>query len=146
MKKEFSEVYMGTALLHSRLSKAVRAKVGAALVTNTGVVVPGYNGTPAGTDNNCEHSIDGKLVTKDETIHAELNCILKCAKEGVSCIDSTIYVTLEPCLRCAAMLKQAGVKSVFFLHEYSSSRQGANYLRQYGVSVHQINEQGEVIG
>ena len=146
MKKELNEVYMGAALLHGSLSKAIRAKVGAVLVTNTGVMVPGFNGTPAGTDNACEYEQDGKLVTKDEVIHAELNTILKCAKEGISCVNSIVYCTLEPCLRCAAMLKQAGVSKVFYLQDYKENNRGAEYLKRYGVSVHQINEQGEVIG
>lgn len=75
------DVYMGTAFLYARKSKAVRAQVGAVLVTETGILLPGINGTAAGTDNRCE---DENGLTKIETIHAELNCLIKAAKEGVS--------------------------------------------------------------
>ena len=75
------DVYMGTAFLYARKSKAVRAQVGAVLVTETGILLPGINDTAAGTDNRCE---DENGLTKIETIHAELNCLIKAAKEGVS--------------------------------------------------------------
>jgi dCMP deaminase len=127
-------VYMGVALLHSQLSKANRAKVGACLVTDTGVVIPGYNGTPRGLDNACEfHSMTGS-VTKDEVIHAELNAVLKCSLEGISTKNSTLYVTLSPCLRCSSMLVQAGVKRVVFREQYRDNS-GVELLRSAGVLV-----------
>jgi dCMP deaminase len=127
-------VYMGVALLHSQLSKANRAKVGACLVTETGVVIPGYNGTPRGLDNACErHYITGS-VTKDEVIHAELNAVLKCSLEGISTKNSTLYVTLSPCLRCSSMLVQAGVKRVVFREQYRDNS-GVELLRSAGVLV-----------
>lgn len=135
-------VYMGTAMLHARLSKANRAKVGAVLVTAHGVTLTGYNGTPAGTDNCCEIEITQPLgrkdlVTKPEVIHAELNCVLKAAKEGVSCVGSTIYVSLSPCLPCSAMLIQAGVKKVYYSELYRD-QSGVKYLRNNGVDVQQL--------
>lgn len=139
---DLDSVYMGTALLHARLSKANRAKVGAVLVTAHGVTLTGFNGTPAGTDNDCEielyQPIGRKdLVTKPEVIHAELNCILKAAKEGISCVDSTIYVTLSPCISCSAMLIQAGVKKVYYKDLYRDQT-GVKYLRNNGVDVIQL--------
>jgi len=133
------DMYMKIAQLYAIRSKAIRAKVGAVLVTEVGVVIPGYNGTPSGTDNACE-SIDpetGEIITKPEVIHAELNCILKAAKEGVSCVNSTVYVTLAPCMQCSSMLKQAGVKNVFYRKSYRDMR-GVEYLRSNGVNVEKI--------
>jgi dCMP deaminase len=137
-----SLIYMQTAEAFSLLSKATRAKVGAILVTNQGVVIPGVNGTASGTDNACEkleYTIANVsyLVTKPETIHAELNCVLKCAKEGLSCLDSVLYTTLSPCLPCSAMLKQAGVKTVYYRTAYRDLA-GVEYLKQNGVLVKQI--------
>lgn len=126
---------MGTALLYAKQSKANRAKVGAALVTNTGIVIPGYNGTPTGTDNTCEYEND---VTLPSVIHAELNCLLKAAREGVSVIDSVLYVTLSPCEPCAAMLLQAGVRKIIFKDEYRNNS-GINYLKKYGKEVIQYD-------
>ena len=87
MSDTFDDVYMGTALLHAQRSKAIRAKVGAVLVTKTGIIIPGYNGTPSGTSNECEVRVFDRvasstvLVTKPEVIHAELNCTIKAARE-----------------------------------------------------------------
>ncbi len=126
--------YIKVAEAHARLSRAERKRVGACLVTQSGVIIPGYNGTPSGTDNACEDEVDGALVTKPEVIHAELNCILKAAKEGVSVVGSKLYVTLSPCLPCSAMLKQAGVSEIVYLEGYRDSS-GIDYLRSHGVKV-----------
>lgn len=143
------QVYMQTAELFALLSKAKRAKVGAVLVTSQGVVIPGVNGSASGTDNTCEDTVkvfeedaEGeylayKLVTKPTTLHAELNSILKCAKEGVSCLDAVLYTTLSPCLMCSAMIKQAGVKTVYYRTAYRDLA-GVEYLKQNGVLVKQI--------
>lgn len=128
-------VYMHTALLHSMLSKARRKQVGAVLVTNQGVVLTGYNGTPSGYSNTCEDILqDGSLVSKNSVIHAELNCILKAAREGVSVLESTVYVTLSPCVACAAMLAQSGVKKVIYLEEYRDNT-GILLLKDCNVEV-----------
>jgi dCMP deaminase len=124
------DVYMGTALLHAKKSKALRAQVGAVIVTKTGVIIPGYNGQPAGCSNECEDPATG--LTKLSTIHAETNCVLKAAREGISINDSTVYVTLSPCLTCAAMLVQAGVKRVLYMDQYRDAS-GIQFLNNHGV-------------
>lgn len=138
-REDLDGTYMGTALLHAKLSKAVRAKVGAVLVTRNGVTLTGYNGTPIGNDNNCER-IDhdtGELITKDSVIHAELNCILKAAREGVSCVGATVYVTLQPCERCSAMMINAGVREVVYLQDYKT-KEGINLLLNSGILVRKL--------
>lgn len=135
MKPEHQAVYMQTALLHASLSKARRKTVGACLVTSNGTIIPSWNGTPQGTDNNCENSLeDGTLVTKGEVIHAELGCVLKCAKEGINTTGASVYVSLSPCLQCSAMLLQAGIKQVFYREQYRDSS-GVDYLTRNGVEV-----------
>jgi len=106
-------------------------------VTSTGVIIPGYNGTPAGTCNDCESEYNGSLVTKPSVLHAELNCILKAAKEGVSLQNSEVYITLAPCLSCAAMLVQLGVKRVVYAEEYRDSS-GIDFVYQNGIVVQQL--------
>ena len=138
-QKSLDETYMGTAMLHARLSKAIRAQVGAVLVTSQGVTLTGYNGTPKGLRNECENvkwdsNGDTYLVTKPEVIHAELNCILKAAREGVSCIGATMYVTLSPCVPCAAMMIQAGVKRLVYKDTYRI-QDGTDLLQRAGVVV-----------
>lgn len=127
----FDEIYMGFAQGISVKSKANRKKVGACIVTKNGVTLSGYNGTPSTWDNACE---DENGVTKPEVIHAELNCVLKAAREGVSLTDSTCYVTLAPCVQCAAMLFQSGVKRVVYKEDYRDM-QGVELLKQHGVEV-----------
>jgi len=139
-QKQLDETYMGTAMLHARLSKAIRAQVGAVLVTSQGVTLTGYNGTPTGRSNDCEYEVHDigrpypDLVTKPEVIHAELNCILKAAREGVSCIGATMYVTLSPCVPCAAMMIQAGVKRLVYKDVYRDQG-GINLLRDAAIDV-----------
>ena len=137
-KQELDDVYMGTALLHSRLSKAKRAQVGAVLVTSNGVTLTGYNGTPSGLPNECEtvvvDALVAKYITKPEVIHAELNCIMKAAREGVSCIGAVVYVTLSPCIQCSAMLIQAGVNRVVYKQQYRDLS-GVELLKQANVVV-----------
>lgn len=138
-QKQLDETYMGTALLHARLSKAKRAQVGAVLVTSQGVTLTGYNGTPRGLPNECEDTHwdanhGDYLVTKPEVIHSELNCILKAAREGVSCIGATMYVTLSPCVPCAAMMIQAGVKRLVYKDLYRDQG-GTDLLQRAGILV-----------
>lgn len=143
-QKELDGVYMQTALAHASLSKAIRAQVGAVLVTSHGVTLTGYNGTAKGRDNCCEEEYIDKdwfvtRVTKAEVIHAELNCILKAAREGVSCIDSTVYVTLSPCVQCSAMMIQAGVKRLVYESSYRDVS-GLLLLKEAGVIVQSFRE------
>lgn len=137
---ELDRTYMGVANLHAQLSKAERKKVGACLVTRTGIIIPGYNGNPAGMSNVCEDEFN---LTLPSVIHAELNCILKAAKEGVSCENATIYITLSPCEQCAAMLVQAGVKTVVYSETYRSQN-GLSLLHKAGLVYRRVNELGEI--
>ena len=137
--QKFDKTYMQMAELIALHSKAVRAKVGAILLTKHNVILAGYNGTPSGLSNECEITVDGSLVTKPSVIHAELNAILKAAKEGVSVVDSTVYVTLAPCVQCSAMLAQSGVKRVVFGQQYRDDS-GILLLKTAGVVVEQIGE------
>jgi len=127
-------VYMRTAELHASLSNGIRAKVGCAIVTESGVVLTGYNGTPAGLDNSLEYvdNSTGELLTKPGVIHAELNAVLKAAKEGVSVNGATVYVTHSPCEHCAGMLVNAGVKSVLYRQVYKSDA-GVQVLKSAGI-------------
>lgn len=137
-------VYMSCAEEFSKLSKATRAKVGAVLVTKQGVVIPGVNGTPSGTSNDCETTHNWKdggfsTVTNPEVIHAELNCLLKAAKEGVSVLESQVFVTHAPCIKCASMLVQSGVRKVYYNRDYKDDS-GVQYLCKNKVSVTQIKD------
>ena len=138
-KQETDGLYMGIAVQYSKLSKAKRKQVGACLVTEHGVVLGGVNGQPINCSNECE-CVDpnGDLVTKNSTIHAEVNTILRAAREGVSCFNATIYTTLSPCVPCAAMLINAGVKRLVYSELYRDNS-GVQLLKSANVDVEQFN-------
>lgn len=140
--------YMQVALVHAKLSKASRAKVGACIVTKNGVILAGYNGTPSGWCNTCEdtviighgeHQGDSYLKTKPEVLHAELNCIMKAAREGVSVQGATLYVTLQPCVQCSAMLAQAGITRVVYGDVYRD-KSGVDMLQANGIIIEQFDK------
>lgn len=142
-QSELDNCYMQVCLSHAKLSKAQRKKVGACLVTNTGVIIPGYNGLASGGSNVCEVIYNDNygeiLSTKPEIIHSELNCILKSAKEGISCLGSKIYVTLSPCLPCSEMLIQAGISEVIYLEEYRCTK-GIDNLKNRGIVIRKFGD------
>lgn len=135
-QKELDKCYMEVAKAHAALSKGKRAKVGACLVTQNGVVLGGCNGLAPGGSNELEYE-EGPfnvLVTKEEVIHAELSCILKAAREGVSVVGSTLYVTMSCCMRCSEMIAAAGVKRVVYENEYRLA-DGVQNLKKLNLEV-----------
>ena len=126
-------VYMGVANAHATLSKATRLKVGACIVTPSRVIIPGINGQPKPLGNVCER--DG--VTKASVIHAELNCILKAQREGISIEGSTLYVTRSPCEHCASLIIETGISRVVYADEYRSLV-GVENLKMAGVVVERM--------
>ena len=127
---EADSVYMGVAKAHATLSKATRLKVGACIVTPSRVIIPGVNGQPKPLGNVCER--DG--VTKSSVIHAELNCILKAQREGISIEGATLYVTHSPCEHCASLIIETGISRVVYAEEYRSLV-GVENLKMAGVIV-----------
>ena len=140
-QKELDSVYLATARAHAGLSKAIRAKVGCAIVTPSGAILGGYNGTPAGYyTNGCETlGEDGTLKTKDCVIHAEKNAIAAAARTGVSLLGSTCYVTLSPCMTCATLIQAAGIKRVVYEEEYRDTA-SVDLLRELGVTVEKFED------
>lgn len=136
-------VYMQTALLHAGLSYAQRTKVGACLVTRTGIIVPGVNGLPKELGNVLEDRVDTgdygyyELVTKPEVVHAEQACLNKSAREGVAVEGSTLYTTLSPCAQCASNMIWLKVQRVVYLQQYRCNK-GIDLLQQAGIVVHKL--------
>jgi dCMP deaminase len=117
-------------------STSRRFKCGAVLVEDglENIIAFGYNGTPRGWDNNCEHYNDSseELETKREVLHAETNAIAKVARTTSSSEGSTLYVSLSPCYDCAKLVYQAGVVRVVYNKEYRD-RSGIDFLLEAGV-------------
>lgn len=140
-QQETDEVYMGVALLHARLSKGKRLKVGACLVLESGVMIGATNGLPTQLGNVLEErdAITGELVTKREVIHAEQQCLNKACLEGVSTKNSKMWVTHIPCRHCCSNMIAAGISEVTWQETYRDTS-GLDLLRQAGVECRQYIE------
>ncbi len=122
----------------AELSHARRLHVGAVIVKDDTVISYGYNGMPAGWDNNCEDTLDdGTLKTKPEVLHAESNAIAKLARSHNSGVGADIFVTHAPCLDCAKLIYQSGISRVWFGNQYRNSA-GIDFLQQSGIEVNKI--------
>ncbi len=125
------ERYLRMARIWAENSYCQRRRVGALLVKEKAIISDGYNGTPSGFENVCE---DENNRTKPYVLHAEANAITKVAKSNNSSQDSTLYVTASPCIECAKLIIQAGIKRVVYSEIYRCT-DGLDLLRQAGIDV-----------
>jgi len=149
IKEKYLGAYMKTARVFAELSSAKRKHVGAVIVKDDRIISIGYNGMPTGWDNNCEYVItpslpylqgDGPtLKTKLEVLHAESNAIAKLAKSTESGDGASMFVTCAPCMDCAKMIFQSGIKEVFYGEDYRDD-DGIRFLNKCGITVRQFNE------
>ncbi len=172
MKTKLKEAYMKTAETFAELSHARRLHVGAIIVKYDRIISIGYNGMPAGWDNNCEdvewcsgggwlspeeidegwpyqgeyldsegNTIQGRyrLKTKKEVLHAESNAIAKLAKSNESGLDADIFITHAPCIDCAKLIYQSGIRRVYFGKQYRDDS-GIKFLEASGVVVEKLDE------
>jgi dCMP deaminase len=107
--------YMRMARIWAENSYCTRRKVGALVVKEKMIISDGYNGTPSGFENVCE---DSHGVTKPYVLHAEANAITKIARSGNNSDGATLYVTASPCIECAKLIIQAGIKRVVYGEKY----------------------------
>lgn len=139
MKPKFIKLYMDWAERTAELSYAERLHVGAVIVKDDTVISYGYNGMPAGWENVCENVLeDGSLKTKPEVLHAESNAIAKLARSHNSGIDADLFVTHSPCMECAKLIYQSGIKRVYFGKAYRDDS-GVKFLERSGVIVKKID-------
>lgn len=171
MKEKFKKAYMKTAKIFAELSHARRLHVGAIIVKDDRIISIGYNGMPAGWDNNCE-SLDYMsrdaggwldpeeiyerwpfieedihpdlgyarryaLKTKAEVLHAETNAIAKLAHSSESGLGSDIFITHAPCLDCAKLIYQSGIKCVYYGENYRDDS-GLKFLEKSGITVEKL--------
>ena len=137
-QKSLDIVYLKMAYEWGRLSYAKRKQVGCLIVSNGQIISDGFNGTPAGFENNCEDE-EGK--TKREVLHAETNAIAKLAKSTQSSEGATMYTTLAPCFDCAKLIVQSGISRVVYGEKYHRAG-GAKFLKEFGIAVEYLNFRG----
>ncbi len=114
-QRELDKRYMRMARIWSENSYCKRRQVGALIVKDKMIISDGYNGTPSGFENVCE---DDNNVTKPYVLHAEANAITKIARSGNNSDGATLYVTTSPCIECAKLIIQAGIKRVIYGEKY----------------------------
>lgn len=141
MKQKFIDAHMKVAEVYAELSSARRLHVGAIVVKDDRIISIGYNGMPAGWDNDCEnvvgHTHEGPVYkTKPEVLHAETNAIAKLAKSTESGDGASLFVTHAPCLDCAKLVYQSGINSVFYRNSYRTD-EGVRFLKKCGIKVEQ---------
>ena len=129
--------YLRMARIWSENSYCLRRQVGALVVKDKMIISDGYNGTPSGFENVCEE--DG--VTKPYVLHAEANAITKIARSGNNSEGATLYVTDSPCIECAKLIIQAGIRRVVFARSYRLT-DGIDLLRRAGIEVEQLPIEG----
>ena len=154
MKQKFVDAYMKTAEVFAELSTARRLHVGAIIVKDNRIISIGYNGMPSGWHNDCEdltiyrkeiepgvfsneHTHEWK--TKPEVLHAETNAITKLAKSTESGDGATMFITHAPCLDCAKLIYQSGIKSVYYRNAYrSTTTDGVDFLNKCNIEVKNV--------
>jgi len=159
MKPKFIQAHMNAAENYSKLSSAKRLQVGCVIVKDDTIIGIGYNGMPSGWDNDCENRIyanewsidnnlwdyqeeDGtayNLKTKPEVLHAETNAVAKVAKSTNSTDGADIFVTHAPCIECAKLIHQSGIKRLFYRDTYKND-DGLNFLNQCNIEVNRVKD------
>lgn len=156
--KNIDEVFMRIATIFAEQSTCVKRKVGAVLVKDARIISTGYNGTPSGFQN-CNQVFDGDLkkgrlhllngeylivsqishhdFSERYEIHAEQNCLMMAAKNGISTNNCTIYITTAPCSQCAKLIVSSGIKRVVY-HELYKESYGLKLLELCGVKADKI--------
>ncbi len=129
--------YLRMAEIWAENSYCKRRQVGALLVKDKMIISDGYNGTPAGFENVCEDEYD---VTKPYVLHAEANAITKVARSNNSSENATLYITDSPCMECAKLIIQAGIRRVVYSKKYRNV-EGLDLLTRAGIELIYIDEE-----
>lgn len=160
-QKRYNDFYMDVAQRVSQMSHAVRLKVGSILVKEGNIISFGWNGMPSGWDNNCEkkkfigsydvlsdpagegytwNDLDEvweRLETRPEVLHSEANCLMKVCKTTNSTKNTTMFCTHAPCIDCAKLIHQAGIRQVYFRNHYRNTN-GIDFLTKCGIDTIQV--------
>lgn len=123
------ERYLRMASIWAENSYCIRRKVGALIVKDKMIISDGFNGTPSGFENICEDDND---LTKPYVLHAEANAITKVARSNNSSEGATLYITDAPCIECAKLIIQAGIKRIVYSRSYRID-DGLKLLQRAGI-------------
>ena len=122
-------------------STCTRAQVGAIIVVENRPVSQGYAGSPAGMPHCIDEGCDiGPGGGCQRTIHAEVNAVAFAAKHGIAVDKAHLYCTLSPCLACAKLLINSGIKEVSYITRYRDDS-GILLLLKADIKVNEYDEQ-----
>jgi dCMP deaminase len=145
MRPSWDEYFLSIANLIQSRSTCLRRQVGAVLVQNNHIISTGYNGAPSGAKH-CEeigcmreqlHVPSGERHELCRAVHAEQNAITQAAFFGASTNGGTMYITHQPCIICAKMMINAGIKKVVYINGYGDETT-LNMLKDAGIEIVQI--------
>jgi len=135
-QKKFDLRYLEMARIWAKNSYCTRRQVGALVVKNNMIISDGYNGTPSGFENVCE---DDNGITKPYVLHAEANAITKLARSSNNSEGATIYITASPCIECAKLIIQSGIRRVVYGEKYRLM-DGIQLLERAGIEIVYLGE------
>ena len=130
-RPSWDEYFSKITKITSDRSPCTRLKVGSIIVKNNRIISQGYNGFLPG----CKHESVIRDNHEMATIHAEQNAILFCAKNGISCDDSTIYITHYPCINCMKLICASGIKQIKYINDYKNDELVPYFSKISNVSI-----------
>lgn len=145
LRPSWDEYFMQMAHLVSKRATCIRRRVGAVLVRDKRILATGYNGAPSGL----EHCLDigclreklkipsGQRHELCRGLHAEQNALIQASLHGISVKDSVLYATNQPCIICAKMLINAGIKQIVIGDGYPDEL-ALDFLKQAKVKIRKI--------
>ncbi len=147
-RPDWDDYFMDIAHVVAQRSNCCRRQVAAVIVKNKQIISTGYNGTPKGIKNcnqggckRCNSTVEsGKNLGECLCCHAEENSIVQAAKHGIGVDGLTLYTTYSPCLLCAKMIINSGIKEVVFHSRYSIDDISSSILNEAGIILRPVKE------
>lgn len=138
MKPTWDQYFMNLAIIASTKASCDRKHVGCVLVKNKRILATGFNGSIEGTEE-CDdvgHMMENGHCIR--TIHAEINAIIQCAKYGISCKNSSIYINTFPCWSCFKVLANSGIKEIYYKDDYRIDQKIIDYSNLLGITLQKL--------
>lgn len=133
-RPNWDEYFKEILLVTSKRSPCERLKVGCLIIKDNRIISQGYNGFLPG----CDHISVVRDGHEQATVHAEQNAICDCAKRGVSCMDSILYVTHYPCIICIRIMLAAGIKVIKYINDYRNDSLVEKFCNDMKVIIEKI--------
>ncbi|MBM3251754.1 MAG: cytidine deaminase [Candidatus Omnitrophica bacterium] len=143
VRPSWDEYFLEVATLVSKRATCLRRHVGAVLVKDKRILATGYNGAPSGI----KHCIDsgdclrtklripsGERHELCRGLHAEQNVLIQAALHGISTKESILYLTNQPCIICAKMLINAGIKEIVIKDGYPD-KMSRSFLKEAKIRI-----------